>query len=186
MCEPELETKYQSLAHGTTVLESSLHTNLTEHINSEVGLGTITNVNSAKEWLRNSFLYQRIQQNPKHYSIGKDGNQTWQERIDEMVSESIGRLKENQLVESSDSDHNSLVSTEFGDIMSKVTFPAKIIILAFINALAVLYSAIDSTLIFQGMLQRTKLIQMSIILKLPERATLRDMVSPVLSLFCVS
>ncbi|KIP12313.1 hypothetical protein PHLGIDRAFT_330001 [Phlebiopsis gigantea 11061_1 CR5-6] len=124
MCEPELEAKYQSLAHGTTLLESSLHTNLTEHINSEVGLGTITNIDSAKEWLRNSFLYQRIQQYPEHYSIGKDGNQTW------------------QLVESSESDADSLVSTEFGDIMSK-------------------FYIRQST--------------MSLILKLPEKATLRDM-----------
>lgn len=150
MCEPELEAKYQSLAHGTTLLESSLHTNLTEHINSEVGLGTITNIYSAKEWLRNSFLYQRIQQHPEHYSIGKDGNQTWQARIDEMVSESIDRLKENQLVESSESDADSLVSTEFGDIMSKVRLRVKYLCQILSMCYVVLHSAIDSTLIFKG------------------------------------
>ena len=120
MCEADLEAKYRSLVHGGTLLESSLHTNLAEHINSEIGLGTITNVDSAKNWLHTSFLYQRIRQNPQHYAIGKDGNQTWQERVDEMVLGSIERLKENQLVESSEDDPDSLASTEFGDIMSKV------------------------------------------------------------------
>lgn len=120
MCEAELEAKYQALVCGGTLLESSLHKNLAEHINSEIGLGTITNINSAKEWLHTSFLYQRIQQNPGHYVIGKDGHETWQERVDEMVLGSIERLKESQLVESPEDRPDSLVSTEFGDIMSKV------------------------------------------------------------------
>ena len=120
MCETELENKYRALVQGHTLLESCLHSNLAEHINSEIGLGTITNINSAKEWLHNSFLFQRIQQNPRHYAIGKVDNQTWQERIDAMVMESIERLKENQLVESSADDQLTLSSTEFGDIMSKV------------------------------------------------------------------
>lgn len=120
MCEPELESKYRALAQGRTPLESSLHTNLAEHINSEIGLGTIKDVDSAKEWLRSSFLFQRIQHNPHHYAIGKAGNMSWQERVDEMVLESIERLKENQLVESPDEEPLSLRSTEYGDVMSKV------------------------------------------------------------------
>lgn len=121
MCETELETKYRALVQGSTFLESCLHKNLAEHINSEIGLGTITDVDSAKEWLHNSFLFRRIQQNPRHYAIGKGGNQTWQERVDEMVMESVERLKENQLVESPDDGSSALSSTEYGDIMSKVT-----------------------------------------------------------------
>ena len=120
MCESELEPKYRALTQGRTFLESCLHNNLAEHINSEIGLGTITNVDSAKHWLHSSFLFRRIQKNPRHYAIGKGGNQTWQERIDEMVLESIERLKKNQLVESPDDDHTVLMSTEYGDIMSKV------------------------------------------------------------------
>lgn len=120
MCETELEAKYRALVQGSTYLESCLHKNLAEHINSEIGLKTITNVDSAKQWLHNSFLFRRIQQNPRHYAIGKEGNQTWQERVDDMVMESIKRLKENQLVESPDDNSSALSSTEYGDIMSKV------------------------------------------------------------------
>ncbi|OCH92100.1 P-loop containing nucleoside triphosphate hydrolase protein, partial [Obba rivulosa] len=118
LCESELEAKYKALVKGQTVLESCLHLNLPEHVNSEVGLGTITDVETAKEWLRNSFLFQRIQKNPRHYAIGKDSNQTWQERIDQMVTQSIGTLRDSQLLEYSDEASGQLASTEFGEIMS--------------------------------------------------------------------
>ncbi|KZT69812.1 P-loop containing nucleoside triphosphate hydrolase protein, partial [Daedalea quercina L-15889] len=143
MCESELEAKYKALVQGQTVLESSLHLNLSEHINSEVGLGTITDIETAKEWLHNSFLYRRIQKNPRHYAIGKDGNQTWQQRLDDLVAQSIVKLQEAGLVAYSDERDGQLCSTEYGDIMSK--FYVK-----------------QST--------------MALILKLPERATARDMV----------
>ncbi len=121
MCETELEAKYKALAQGRTVLESCLHLNLTEHINSEIGLGTIINLQSAKHWLHNSFLFQRIRKNPRHYAIGKDNGQSWQARIDEMVTQSIQKLQDGELVAPSEKGDDSLTSTEYGDIMSKVS-----------------------------------------------------------------
>jgi ATP-dependent DNA helicase HFM1/MER3 len=121
MCESELKQKYEALSHGRTLLESSLHLNLSEHINSEIGLGTICNIPSAKQWLTSSFLYQRIQQNPKHYGIGRNENQTWQARVGEMVTDSIEKLKENHLVSIADDGSDAVKSTEYGDIMSKVS-----------------------------------------------------------------
>lgn len=121
MCESQLEAKYRNLAQGTTLLESSLHVNIAEHVNSEIGLGTITNVESAKAWLRNSFLFQRLQRNPKHYAIGKDAQQTWQERLDQMILDSVMELKASKLIETpEDGEENQLRSTEYGDVMSKV------------------------------------------------------------------
>jgi ATP-dependent DNA helicase HFM1/MER3 len=120
MCELELEGKYKALAQGKTLLESCLHVNLSEHVNSEIGLGTIVDIESAKEWLHNSFLFQRLQKNPKHYAIGKQEQQTWQERLDEMVTLSVKMLKEGQLVMEVEEGSEQLKSTEYGDIMSKV------------------------------------------------------------------
>lgn len=122
MCEPELERKYKALVNGTTKLESSLHLNLDEHLNSEIGLGTIASVDSAKAWLRNSFLWRRLQKNPKHYAIGKDDNETWQCKVDDLVMQSIKRLKMTELVEYENDGDGELCSTEYGDIMSKVCF----------------------------------------------------------------
>lgn len=121
MCEQELEHKYRNLAQGKTILESSLHQNLTEHLNSEIGLGTITNVASAKIWIHNSFLRQRIEKNPGHYHIGKSAGQTWEDRLDDMVLSSVKKLKESELLETEGHDDVAELSvTEYGDIMSKV------------------------------------------------------------------
>ncbi|ETW86191.1 hypothetical protein HETIRDRAFT_235038, partial [Heterobasidion irregulare TC 32-1] len=119
MCEAELEHKYKNLTQGRTILESSLHLNLAEHINSEIGLGTITNVETAKGWLQNSFLFQRVQKNPNRYAIGKDDEQTWEERIDDMVIDSLTKLQELDLVKYVDGTSGDLCSTLYGDIMSK-------------------------------------------------------------------
>ena len=119
LCEPELEHKYRTLAQGNTALESSLRQNLAEHLNSEIGLGTISTVENAKDWLRHSFLFRRIQKNPHHYDIGKNENQTWKEKVDEIVMQSILGLRDTQLIEYTERD-GKLSSTEYGDVMSKV------------------------------------------------------------------
>lgn len=118
ICETELEQKYRDLVQGKTILESTLHTNLAEHLNSEIGLGTIRSISTAKAWLRGSFLFQRLQKNPNHYSLGKDDNQSWEERVDELLLQSIEKLRQTQLVENGPRG-DELISTDFGDIMSK-------------------------------------------------------------------
>lgn len=45
----------------------SLHTNLVEHLNAEIVLHTISDVNMALDWIRSTFLYIRALKNPKHY-----------------------------------------------------------------------------------------------------------------------
>ncbi|TRM59292.1 Sec63 Brl domain-containing protein [Schizophyllum amplum] len=121
LCEQDLENKYRALLQGTTVLESSLHLNLSEHLNSEIGLGTITNLQTAKGWLKNSFLFQRIQRNPNHYALGKNEDQTWEERMDDLVIQSVVKLKDSELItyEGEAPNIGQLQSTEYGDIMSK-------------------------------------------------------------------
>ncbi len=122
----------KALAHGTTILESSLHTNLVEHLNSEIGLKTITNVETAKVWLRSSFLYQRMQSNPNFYSldthIGSD-QKTYQENVDDIIMKSITRLKKSQLVDHVENGPSSgkLSATPFGEIMSKVCLSTRLI-----------------------------------------------------------
>ena len=136
MCENELEGKYKALSQGRTVLESCLHLNLAEHLNSEIGLGTITSIDSANQWLRSSFLFRRIQKNPSHYEValGKDSGGwkqsiTWEERIREMVMLSVEKLQKSELIvreEGDDRVDRKLESTEYGDIMSKVSLLEKL------------------------------------------------------------
>ncbi len=117
MCESGLESKYRALGHGQTTLESSLHTNLTEHLNSEVGLGTIKDMETAREWIRHSFMFRRLAQNPHRY-MSKE--QPWKDGLDGMISKCIDDLKVAELLTYVEGRSPELRSTEFGEIMSKV------------------------------------------------------------------
>jgi ATP-dependent DNA helicase HFM1/MER3 len=117
-----LKAKYEALTFGETCIESSLHENLAEHLNSEIGLRTITNLESARSWLQSTFLFQRIQQNPDRYTLRKDEHQDWCEKAEEIIWKNVHKLQANQLVTytSTGPGMGRLESTEFGDIMSKV------------------------------------------------------------------
>lgn len=70
-------------------------------------------------WLHNSFLFQRIQKNPRHYALDKASDQTWQNRLDGLVASSISELQKYDLV--TDNGPGGFTSTEYGEIMSKVS-----------------------------------------------------------------
>jgi len=55
------------LVTGSCCCIGSLHQHLIEHLNAEIVLGTITDVSVSLEWLRSTFLYIRVNKNPKHY-----------------------------------------------------------------------------------------------------------------------
>ncbi|XP_059584027.1 probable ATP-dependent DNA helicase HFM1 isoform X3 [Alligator mississippiensis] len=61
--------KYVQMLNGADTIESSLHKHLVEHLNAEIVLHTITNVNIALEWIRSTFLYIRALKNPVHYGF---------------------------------------------------------------------------------------------------------------------
>jgi ATP-dependent DNA helicase HFM1/MER3 len=48
ICETSLVPKYEALSRGESEIESCLHRNLAEHLNSEIGTGTITSFEGAK------------------------------------------------------------------------------------------------------------------------------------------
>lgn len=88
---------------------------MNEHLNSEISLGSITNIDTAKLWLRNTFLFHRIQKNPAHYGVAKDGSMTWESRFDTMVTQALQSLKNSQLILIEDS---TLSPTDYGIQMS--------------------------------------------------------------------
>jgi hypothetical protein len=113
------------LVAGKTNIESSLHLNLIEHINSEISLSTISGIETAQQWLRGTFLYQRVQKNPTYYGIGKDRTRTWQQTLDELVNTTVEKLKSNGLVCTKDKE-DVFECTEYGRLMAKVSklYPA--------------------------------------------------------------
>ncbi|KAI1503495.1 hypothetical protein F5X99DRAFT_425670 [Biscogniauxia marginata] len=61
--------RYEKMISGTEMVESTLHQNLVEHLNSEIGLGTIQDIPTAKRWINGTFLSVRIRQNPALYNL---------------------------------------------------------------------------------------------------------------------
>lgn len=125
---------------------NSLHKTLVEHINSEIATKTIKKVSDAYRWLRGTFLYVRIKQNPQHYSDvvdngldddTEDGDDTYsadgrdrtvvqrpETRLEELVSSAIEKLKKEGLVEEDDTN-GTLTSTSYGDMLCQysIRFP---------------------------------------------------------------
>lgn len=60
--------KYNKLVTGTENLESSLHLNIFENITAEIQLQTIISLETAFNWLKSTFFYQRYLQNPTVYT----------------------------------------------------------------------------------------------------------------------
>ena len=119
----EKVSKYEKLVSGQELLESSLHLNLIDHLNAEIGLGTIQDIHTAKKWLAGTFLYVRLGKNPGHYKIeGDSAGQSLDERVESICRRDLGLLKDVDLI--AEGTNTRLTATEFGNTMARyyVTF----------------------------------------------------------------
>ena len=57
MTSEDTRKKYETLISGKETVESSLHTQLIEHLNAEIVLGTIDSVPTAIDWLKVCFFF---------------------------------------------------------------------------------------------------------------------------------
>lgn len=111
-------THYQKMVSGQEILESCLHQNLVEHLNAEIALGSIYDLASAKRWLRGSFLFVRIRQNPDNYKLDDNINQdaeTSDDVVERISEKDVRLLQENGLV----SPGTRFRATELGDAMAR-------------------------------------------------------------------
>jgi ATP-dependent DNA helicase HFM1/MER3 len=109
---------YQNMVSGKELLESSLHLNLIDHLNAEIGLGTISNIHSAKQWLGGTFLFVRLTKNPNHYKLKeKDDAECWKdnELLEQICNRDLRLLQDVNLI----SGEGKLKCTEFGDAMAR-------------------------------------------------------------------
>ncbi|KAJ5190289.1 uncharacterized protein N7498_009274 [Penicillium cinerascens] len=106
---------YEKLVSGSESLESCLHLNLIDHLNAEIGLSNVTDVESATKWLAGTFLLVRLRRNPTYYKLKQGASQEDEDELLRQISErDIKLLRECGLVES-----ESLRSTQFGDAMAR-------------------------------------------------------------------
>jgi ATP-dependent DNA helicase HFM1/MER3 len=108
--------RYEMLVTGQDLIESKLHLNLIDHMNAEIGLGTINDLASARKWLRGTFLYVRLQQNPGYYKLdGARSGQSIEEQVDDICFRDITLLRGTNLV----SGEEHFRCTEFGLAMAR-------------------------------------------------------------------
>lgn len=115
LTKKERVSHYERLVAGTESLESCLHLNLIDHLNAEIGLGNVKDVESAKKWLGGTFMFVRLRRNPTYYKL-KEGatKEDEDELLSEICEKDIHLLRECKLVE-----ENRLHSTEFGEAMAR-------------------------------------------------------------------
>ncbi|KAH8672679.1 hypothetical protein BGZ60DRAFT_429997 [Tricladium varicosporioides] len=118
MTKSDNKQRYERMISGQDVLESTLHLNLIEHLNSEIGLRTVSSLEKAKNWLAGTFLAVRMRQNPNHYSkiegINPGGNPD--ERLMLVCERDVNLLQETNLVSS---EQQGLKCTKYGEAMSR-------------------------------------------------------------------
>lgn len=107
---------YERLVSGQEPLESCLHLNLIDHLNAEIGLGTVSDLHSARRWLASTFLFVRLSRNMNHYRLEEDVvNEKDSDLLEQICSKDVTLLQQTGLVSSG----LKLSSTEFGDAMAR-------------------------------------------------------------------
>ncbi|KAK6956701.1 hypothetical protein Daesc_001980 [Daldinia eschscholtzii] len=108
--------RYKSMISGDETLESTLHRNLVEHLNSEISLGTIQDVQTAKKWIGGTFLSVRVRQSPSLYQLEDVRNaEDADKRMEEWCERDLKLLQQTGLVTS----HAPFRCTEYGHAMSR-------------------------------------------------------------------
>ncbi|XP_056599610.1 probable ATP-dependent DNA helicase HFM1 isoform X2 [Triplophysa dalaica] len=118
MTRSQTKNKYTQFLSGIDSIESSLHTNLVEHLNAEIVLHTISDVNMALDWIRSTFLYIRALKNPKHYGFPPDLDKCGIEtKLQELCLKNLNSLASLNLI-TMDEDIN-IKPTETGKLMAR-------------------------------------------------------------------
>ncbi|KAK0742728.1 hypothetical protein B0T18DRAFT_293491, partial [Schizothecium vesticola] len=109
--------RYEKMVSGQEILESTLHLHLIEHLNSEVCLGTIRDLASAKTWLRGTFLSVRLRRNPGHYKMtgGISNPLQIDESLSEICERDIKLLQDTEML----TPGHSFTCTDYGRAMSR-------------------------------------------------------------------
>ncbi|SPO26839.1 related to HFM1 - DNA/RNA helicase [Ustilago trichophora] len=120
MCEDTMQAHYRELVSGSRDIESSLAPNLVEHVNAEIGLRGRTTEAQIEAWIRQSFMWIRLQKNPTYYLSQEEGIglDSVEEILKHLCTKTLTALQEASLVSCSDQSAE-IVSTEYGEIMSR-------------------------------------------------------------------
>ncbi|KAI1763874.1 P-loop containing nucleoside triphosphate hydrolase protein [Hypoxylon sp. FL1150] len=107
--------RYKKMMSGNETLESTLHRNLVEHLNSEISLGTIQDVETAKKWIGGTFLSVRVRQSPLLYLEGARNAEDADKTMEDWCEKDIKLLQQDGLI----TETVPFKCTEYGHAMSR-------------------------------------------------------------------
>ena len=122
MTEQNTESRYTELANGNEEVNSTLMSAFAEFLNAEIVLGTIPDVVAAIAWLRSTFFYVRVRNNPSHYTVpkGVSGSPVLLEKWlrDKLVLSNLKTLAETGMIRFDD-DNFAIEPLQPGIIMAE-------------------------------------------------------------------
>lgn len=117
--EAFLLTEHQNLHYYVSALtsqipiESHFLRDVANHLNAEISLGTIRSVEQGVEWLKETFLYIRMQRMPKMYGLSHNVNII--QRLSDIIHSAALKLSEKKLV-LYNAENDTISATDFGRI----------------------------------------------------------------------
>jgi len=113
-CRDEIE----KMLTGNLQVDSQLHKFLTEHMNSEIVLGTVTSDPIARKWIESTFLHVRLMRAPENYGLKKGCSNVLKEStVTTWCNGSIGLLLKHKMIERT--EDGNLRSTDAGRAMAR-------------------------------------------------------------------
>ena len=86
VCEGQDAEKYRRLLREGKEIESRLAAELDSHLNAEIALGTIRDLDDVMEWLQTTFYYVRAQSAPDQYRFGGKLRERVRETLQDLVA----------------------------------------------------------------------------------------------------
>ncbi|KAE8553695.1 hypothetical protein EYB25_005077 [Talaromyces marneffei] len=116
LTKKERISSYEQLVSGTMQLESCLHLNLIDHLNAEISLGTVSDIQSAIKWLAGTFLFVRLRRNPTRYKLKENADRIDEdEMLQQICHKDVKLLQETGLI----NKQGPFKSTPYGEAMAK-------------------------------------------------------------------
>eukprot|EP01028_Stygiella_incarcerata_P002773 TRINITY_DN1524_c3_g1_i1.p1 TRINITY_DN1524_c3_g1~~TRINITY_DN1524_c3_g1_i1.p1 ORF type:complete len:2063 (+),score=572.47 TRINITY_DN1524_c3_g1_i1:42-6230(+) len=104
------------LTHSMPI-ESQLHHRLEDHLNAEISLRTVTDVDDAIQWLRYTFLYVRLMKDPLKYMMASEihSYEYVEEKLREWIELAAEELRRSRMIRV---ENGKFYPVEFGRIAS--------------------------------------------------------------------
>eukprot|EP01059_Diplonema_ambulator_P031908 TRINITY_DN6011_c1_g5_i1.p1 TRINITY_DN6011_c1_g5~~TRINITY_DN6011_c1_g5_i1.p1 ORF type:complete len:2067 (+),score=794.61 TRINITY_DN6011_c1_g5_i1:370-6201(+) len=114
---------YKKFVHDPFPVESSLHTNLHEHINAEIVSGTIAKRQDTVDYLTWTYLFRRLYKNPTYYGVESADHQAVSRFLSGLVEKVLrdliaAKCLEEPDPEDEDYDPDALIPSVLGRIAS--------------------------------------------------------------------